>query len=248
MENATSFGSQANIYAAARPSYPDALFDWIKEQAPALGQVWDAGTGSGQAARSLAKRFESVHATDIDAAQIAAAQKTNNITYAASPSDASALADNSIDAITVATALHWFNFATFWPEVARVARPNALFCAWTYHRIQAEPDIRNTILEPILKIIEPYWSDGNRLSWRGYPADEVGMPFEVIETPDFVMSLNWTPAQLVQFCNSWSAHKKARLDGHGDKLKATETAALKSLGDTPCKLSLPIQTLAGRVS
>jgi len=218
-----------------------------QKQAPASEQVWDVGTGSGQAARSLAKRFSHVHATDIDAAQIAAAKPSPNITYIAAPSDAAGLADNAVDAVTVATALHWFDFSAFWDEVARVARPNALFCAWTYHRIEAESNIRAAILTPILDIIEPYWSDGNRLSWRGYPADEVGLPFDEIKTPDFAITLSWTSADLIQFVNSWSAHKRARLDGHEDRLKAIETAALAKFGNEPLEITLPIHTLAGRM-
>ncbi|MEP1230323.1 MAG: class I SAM-dependent methyltransferase [Litorimonas sp.] len=247
MENATSFGTQADIYAAARPSYPDALFDWIEQHAPALEQVWDVGTGSGQAARSLAKRFKNVHATDIDSAQIKQALPAHNITYVSAPSDASGLADDSVDAITVATALHWFDFSTFWQEAARVGRKGALFCAWTYHAIEAQADIRGNLIMPIRDIIEPYWSDGNRLSWRGYPADEVGMPFSEIKTPVFTMELSWTPAQLIQFMNSWSAHKRAREDGHSANLKAIETQALARFDNTPRKLTLPIQTLAGRI-
>jgi len=247
MKNATTFGNQADIYAAARPSYPQTLFDWIEQQVPSLNQVWDVGTGSGQAARSLAKRFKHVHATDIDKAQISAAKKTPNITYMITPSETSGLEDNSVDAITVATALHWFDFPSFWAEVQRVAKPNALFCAWTYHQIEAKPEIQAAILKPIRDIIAPYWSDGNRLSWRGYPADEVGMPFDEIPAPNFAIHLNWTVAQLIQFTKSWSAHKKARLDGHADRLKEIENAALQSLPETQYALRLPIQMLAGRI-
>lgn len=252
MKNAISFGTQADIYAAARPSYPEDIFDWIELQIPESGRVWDVGTGSGQAARSLAKRFTHVHATDIDAAQIAQAvklQKQNsNIHYVTAPSDASGLPDNCVDAVTVATALHWFDLPKFWKEAARVARKDAVFCAWTYHTIEAQADIWDNIIKPIREIIEPYWSEGNRLSWRGYPAHEVGMPFKEIKPPDFTMHLDWTIAQLIQFTNSWSAHKRARIDGHKAALKAIENAAFASFDNTPRKLTLPIQMLAGRIS
>ena len=66
MDNARTFGAQAQTYASARPHYPPELYDWIASQSPALDKVWDVGTGSGQAAVSLAERFSQVYATDID--------------------------------------------------------------------------------------------------------------------------------------------------------------------------------------
>ena len=70
MENALTFGAQADTYKSARPGYPDVLFDWIAEQSFHTQLVWDVGTGSGQAALALAQRFARVHATDIDPAQL----------------------------------------------------------------------------------------------------------------------------------------------------------------------------------
>ena len=41
------FSASAQDYALARPSYPQALFDWIASIAPARNAVWEAGCGSG---------------------------------------------------------------------------------------------------------------------------------------------------------------------------------------------------------
>ncbi len=43
------FSGHADLYAQARPHYPDALFAWIAANAPARDCVWDAGCGNGQA-------------------------------------------------------------------------------------------------------------------------------------------------------------------------------------------------------
>ncbi|MGB0907020.1 MAG: class I SAM-dependent methyltransferase [Maricaulaceae bacterium] len=247
MENARTFGAQADTYAAARPSYPETLFDWIAKQAPAVNDVWDVGTGSGQAALSLAEKFKTVHASDIDAAQIQHAAPHPNIHYSQAPAHASNLPDNSVDAITVATALHWFDWPLFWEEVRRVSRPGAIFCAWTYHRAETEDDIQNVLIDPTLDILTPYWSEGNHLSWRGYCPEELGMPFTVIDTPKFTCELQWTPAQIAAFMRSWSAHKKARLDGHEDALNKIEDTALKTLGKTPRAYALPLNILTARI-
>jgi len=247
MENATSFGAQADVYAQARPHYPEALFDWIAQQAQSQEAVWDVGTGSGQAAASLVNRFSRVYATDIDAAQIAQAVKLSNAEFRQAPAERSGLSDGSVDAVTVATALHWFDFERFWVEVARVARPGALFCAWTYYRAETDADIASHLVDPVMDILEPYWSEGNQITWRGYLNADVKCPFERIKAPEFSCELNWTPAQIINFMRSMSAHKRARLDGHENALDAIEAQALKKLGDTTRPYALPLHILAARI-
>jgi len=248
MENAITFGAQAKNYAAARPHYPEDLFDWIALQVPAHDLAWDVGTGSGQAVVSLAKRFSHVHATDIDTDQIASAPEHDRIDFFAVPSHQSGLPDNSADVITVATALHWFDHELFWKEVERIARPGAIFCAWTYHRSIVDADVQSLLMDPILDILAPYWSEGNRLSWRGYHADELNMPFEVIQMPEFSCELSWTPMQISALVRSWSAHLKARNDGHEQVLVDIEREALFKLGEEERSLILPLNTLAARIN
>ena len=203
--------------------------------------------GSGQAAMALTQHFAKVYATDIDEAQIAAAEAHPKISYSQAEAHASNLQASSVDCITVATALHWFDHARFWQEVRRVARPGALFCGWTYDLGVADEDVQNLLLGPVQDIVDPYWADGNRLSWRGYAADELGMPFEVIKAPDFACNLSWTAEQIGAFARSWSAHKKARLDGHGDALALIESQAVAKLGQKQRNYTLPLHVLAARV-
>lgn len=248
MDNATSFGLQADVYSSARPTYPKELFNWIADQAPQQQLAWDVGTGSGQAALKLAERFSEVHATDIDKEQIGQAPPHPQVRFLQAPAHVSGLSENSADAITVATALHWFDHALFWQEVDRVARPNAIFCAWTYHTAETEKDIQNALIDPIADILKPYWSDGNRLSWRGYSKEELKMPFEAVVVPEFECSLNWTPTQIAGFIRSWSAHKRARMDGHKEALAAIEQEALSKLESSPRSFVLPMNSLAARIA
>ena len=104
MKNATSFGRQATTYAKGRPGYPSELYDWIAANSPDQRTVWDAGTGSGQAARDLAQRFGHVYATDISDAQIKAALPHDKITYKAAAAETSGLTENWAD-VSAAAAL-----------------------------------------------------------------------------------------------------------------------------------------------
>jgi hypothetical protein len=64
------FSGHAAAYAAHRPTYPEALFAWIAEQAPGRTMAWDVATSNGQAAVALAAYFDAVHATDASAEQV----------------------------------------------------------------------------------------------------------------------------------------------------------------------------------
>jgi len=119
------FNQQSDQYFLCRPDYPDALFDYLAEQVDSKARVWDCGTGTGQAAKSLAERFDTVIATDVNSGQLAVATPMNNIQYYCCPAEKTAIDAGSINLITVAQALHWFNFESFYAEVRRVSAPKA---------------------------------------------------------------------------------------------------------------------------
>jgi ubiquinone/menaquinone biosynthesis C-methylase UbiE len=79
------FSDNAAGYSKYRPLYPDALFDYLADIAPSTALAWDCATGSGQAARKLARRFTRVVATDASADQIQKAKPADNITYRVAP-------------------------------------------------------------------------------------------------------------------------------------------------------------------
>ena len=111
------FSGVADAYAAARPEYPDALFDALAAVVPADAKVWEPGCGSGQATRGLAVRFAHVHATDPSTEQVArhwAREDTSGrVTLAVEPGERTALADGSVGLVAVAQALHWFDRPRF---------------------------------------------------------------------------------------------------------------------------------------
>lgn len=79
------FSSGSPAYARARPRYPEALFAWLAELAPATNRALGIATGSGQAAVGLSAHFADVVATDASAAQIAHAVAHPRIRYAVRP-------------------------------------------------------------------------------------------------------------------------------------------------------------------
>ena len=248
MTNATSFGKQAATYAKGRPGYPAELYQWIAENSPAHDLVWDIGTGNGQAAHALTTYFNAILATDISAEQIAAATPHPQITYKTAPAQNSGLLDGAVDCMTIATALHWFADKAFWNEITRVAAKDAFFCAWTYQLPRCEAKIHADFLAPLYALIDPYWADGNRLCMAGYTAEALNCPFPIITAPEFDAGGLWSPQQLVNFVESWSAHFRARDDGLEDRLKTLSEKFLSDTGDKPIQFSLPISILAAHIA
>jgi ubiquinone/menaquinone biosynthesis C-methylase UbiE len=119
-------------YAKFRPRYPVEWFDWLAAQCSGLGLAWDCACGSGQATEELSQRFEKVIATDASAAQLRNAPLLPNDEWRLASGDASGVETGSVDLVTVAQALHWFDLARFWQECRRVSKPTGIIAVWGY--------------------------------------------------------------------------------------------------------------------
>src|SRR4051812_360024 len=117
------FSGHAGCYEAYRPTYPESLFAHLASIAPGQTMAWDCATGNGQAALSLARHFRTIVATDSSRKQLGQARRQDAIVYAAAHAERSPLPRGSVDLVTVAQALHWFDLPRFYAEVGRVCRP-----------------------------------------------------------------------------------------------------------------------------
>ena len=248
MTLANTFTQGSDAYAAARPLYPQGLFDWIAVTCRNRETAWDCATGNGQAAVALASIFTSVDATDISTAQVAEAFSAKNVRYSAQPAERTAFADRSFDLISVAQALHWFDYGQFWPEVRRVARPGAFFCAWGYAWFRADPEVEENILGPVAKLVEEYWAPQNRILWNGYADADTLCPFERLDTPELRIVVEWSVDRIVAYVRTWSAYKRAAADGLEAELEAALAEARRRLDPEMIhQLWVPLAIRAGYV-
>jgi SAM-dependent methyltransferase len=198
------FSGVAGAYTEFRPRYPHALFDWLADLAPRRELAWDCATGSGQAALALAPHFERVIATDASAEQIAAAPPHPRVEYRVAPAETSGLAADSVDTITVAQALHWFDRPAFYGEAGRVLRGDGVLAAWTYGHPQLDdPGADEVFRRFYSETVGPFWPPERALVDAGY--DTIEFPFAEVEPPAFEMETRWPLAALLGYVGTWSA-------------------------------------------
>jgi ubiquinone/menaquinone biosynthesis C-methylase UbiE len=212
------FSGHASAYATARPLYPDALFAWLAETASGRTCAWDAGCGNGQAAVALAAFFDQVHATDPSATQIAAAVPHPRVRFAVEPAESCSLRDQSVDLVTVAQALHWFDLDRFVAEVRRVARPGAVLAAWCYGLMRIDPGIDPVIADFEHRLVGPWWPPERHHIDSGYVT--LALPFEPLAAPGFAMKHDWTLAQTLAYLGTWSAVQRHDAATGGDAIAA----------------------------
>ena len=130
---ALGFGDIAARYAALRPSYPAALFDFLIEnlEGPRRFAV-DLGAGPQKASADLAAFFDRVAAVEPDARMLAAAPDHPRIERLNCSSEDAAFADGSVDCVIAATSFHWMDQDRVCANVARWLRPRGVFFPFLY--------------------------------------------------------------------------------------------------------------------
>ncbi len=225
------FAAHAGEYRRFRPTYPRRLFEVLAAWSPALRLAWDCGTGNGQAALALAERFERVVATDASREQIAQATPHPRIDYRVTPAEDSGLADSSVDLVTVAQAVHWFDLDRFYAEVRRVARPRAIIALWCYTRLEIDPAIDSLLERFYADVVGPYWPKERVHVEREYR--DLPFPFDEIAPPHLVMEAEWNLAELLGYVDTWSPVRIFRAERGSDPLDELADAVAPAWGDPP---------------
>jgi SAM-dependent methyltransferase len=238
------FSSHATSYARARPTYPSALFAELARRAPGRALAWDAGSGNGQAAVALGELFERVVATEPSAAQLAQAAPHPRVNYHQSSEQAPFLADASVDLLTVAQAVHWFDRTAYYAEVRRVARPGAVIALWTYTHCVITPELDAAVYRFYDEVIGPYWPPEAMLCIRGYR--DLDFPFAEQPFPALSMELEWDLDAFVDYIATWSAVARYRKERGHDPMPGLHDSLLPLWGE-PTSARRVIWPMAGRI-
>ena len=249
VQESNPFSQASHVYAQARPRYPRDLYNWMLAHTSGRDAVWDCATGSGQAAVDLAPHFARVEATDISAEQVGEGMQQANIHYSIQSAEETSFLDQTFDLVTVAQALHWFDYTMFWPEVLRVAKLNALFCAWGYAWFTCDSEVDTGFVQPFLRLVEPYWAMNNRILWDGFNDEDIAFPFKRITPPRLAIQTAWTIAQLIEYMQTWSAYKHAlKNETMASGLqKLCADAAQRFVQKGAMQITMPLHIVAGHV-
>jgi SAM-dependent methyltransferase len=243
------FSRQAQVYAAHRPQYPGELFEYLYALTPRHDLAWDAGTGNGQAAVALATKYDQVMASDPSSEQLAHAQKRPNITYTVATETLPSLYDQSVDLVTVAQALHWFNLPEFYTELRRVCKPQGICAAWAYGFHRPIDDATEGVFTKLYyDELGPYWDPRNKLIWDGYR--QMPFPFEPLRAAEFGIETYMNLGELYGFFTSWSATQRYIADKKSNPIEKFHSQILHAWGDPEIKkrIVFDLHLLVGRVN
>jgi SAM-dependent methyltransferase len=151
-----SFEEVAAIYERARPGYPPEALAWIAEAFDLREgrTVLDLGAGTGKLTRQLLET--GAHAVAVEPGDAMRAELERAVPQAEAlrgSAEEIPLPDESVDAITVGQAFHWFRHDEALPEMRRVLRPGGGVALLWNTRDPDSPLVQEVghVLEDVLK-------------------------------------------------------------------------------------------------
>lgn len=238
------FSRQAADYAKFRPRYPHELFHYLATVAPSNELAWDCATGNGQAAVALAEVFERVIATDASEKQITNAEPHPRVEYRVAPAEKSGIEPGTIDLVTIAQALHWFDLERFSTEARRVLKPEGVVAAWAYKLAHVTPSIDTVVNHYYTDIVGAYWPAERVLVEK---FEELSFPFPEIAAPPFEMVAEWNAEHLIGYLRTWSATQRFMAANQRDPLEGVEEDLRAAWGDQQRRVVWPLTVRVGRV-
>jgi len=240
------FSGVSEEYAASRPLYPPALFEWLASCSDRRETAWDVATGNGQAALGLAPHFTRVIATDLSSNQLRHAKPHPRIEYRVAAAEESGLAADSVDLVVAAAAIHWFDLDRFYGEVDRVVRRGGVLAAWTYHVAHVGPPLDRVLWPFYRDVVARYFAPGARMVDERYEGLTLsGTP---LPAPPLRVSVRWSADDVLRFVRTWSGVQSCMKATKTDPVARIATAVRDAFGggDSVLDLSWPLYVRAAR--
>lgn len=242
------FNQGSDKYVCFRPDYPESLFTYLLSLVNKEANVWDCGTGNGQAAAALAREFRNVLATDINLQQLEVASQKNNIQYVCCSAEKTPFMQHTIDLVTVAQALHWFNLENFYEEVRRVAKPSSIIAVWCYSLGSINDNVDPLICKLYTDILgDEYWPRERRYIDDQYRT--IAFPFRKIQSPSFTIEKKINFSSLVGYLHTWSAVKEYQQRKHSNPIDLVYELLVSAWGELQIEriIRWPVHLLVGRI-
>ncbi|OIQ17328.1 MAG: SAM-dependent methyltransferase [Flavobacterium sp. MedPE-SWcel] len=240
-----NFSIQAKKYSKYRPDYSYRIIDYIVSKVLVKHSVLDVATGNGQVANKLADYFEDVFATDISTEQLKNAIKKENIVYKQERAENTSFNDNQFDLITVAQAIHWFDFEIFYKEVTRLLKPTGTLVVMGYGQFSTNLDSDKLINHLHKNILGSYWDEERKYVDENY--ETIPFPFEEIKTDEFVDEFTWSFDHLLGYIDSWSATQHYIKKNGSNPVNLIKEELKESWNNNDKKVTFPLLLRIGKM-
>ena len=241
-----NFSGHSDSYSKFRPGYRSELISYLVSLTKRQQCAWDCGTGNGQLAVKLAAYFDEVYATDLSENQLRNATPKNNIQYRTEQAEKTSFDASQFDLITVAQAIHWFDFDAFYAEVRRTLREDGVLAVVGYALLQVDESTDKVIQKLYSDIVGPYWDPERKYIEDLYKT--IPFPFHEEKTPVFHDEYQWTLEQLMGYLETWSAVKHYMRDRGENPITLISDALKQSWEGFDTKtVTFPIMLRVGRL-
>lgn len=213
----TSFDQTAELYDAARPSYPEALLDEVVSWSgiPPVGRILEIGAGTGKATLAFARRGFSVLALE-PLPRMAAILRRKAAAFRTVSIEESAFehwrgGDPAYDLVLSAQAFHWVDPAVRYVKAAAALRPRGALALIRNETVGLEPG-----LGAELEAAYARWFPG--VTWtatrdsieprRGEAIAEIGQSglFGAVHTASFPWTESYTTRRYLDLLDTHSDH------------------------------------------
>jgi len=182
-------------------------------------------------------------ATDASEEQIAAAEPADALEFCVARAEESGLESASVDLITVAQALHWFEVEAFFAEASRVLKRGGVLAFWVYHNCRVDPDC-DEIIDAVFAKIDAFWPTERDIVENDYP--DIAMPFTEIPTDEFSMTTEWTAENALNYMRTWSATRRYLAENGNDPCDEFVDELRSRWGNGTRTVSWPLILRVGR--
>lgn len=182
---------------------------------------------------------------DASAEQIANAPEHPGVEYRTARAEATGLPDDSVDALTVGQALHWFDIERFGAEARRVLAADGVLVCVSYGLCEVVPGVDAAVSLLYGDVLERFWPPERALVESGYAGIE--LPGTALPAPELAMNLHWTVDDMLGYLRTWSAAKRyAEAEGR-DAVALVEERLRSTWGSGDRFVRWPLTVVARRL-
>jgi ubiquinone/menaquinone biosynthesis C-methylase UbiE len=240
-----NFSKQAASYSRYRPDYPNKMMDYLVSFVKNKSMALDVATGNGQVAHQLSRYFEKVYATDISQNQLDNAIQVPNLVYKLEPAEKTSFENQTFDLITVAQAIHWFDFDLFYKEIYRVLKPDGIFAILGYGLFSTNAESDVIIRNYYYNIVGSYWDEERKYLDENY--ETIPFPFDEIKAESFENNFAWSFEELIGYLETWSATQHYILKNNKNPLDLIREELKISWRNNDKKVTFPLLLRIGKL-